>query len=103
MTLDEYRDHVKQLAELIKPENDDGKVAVILAKLEDSYTDLVSDNLKHKESIDDLTGKNERLRAGNMELLLSRGSNITSDMHAPPVVEESKPVVPVEELAAAFI
>ena len=55
MTRDEHNEIIEKLAAAIKPDNDDGSVAVLLAQLQDDYTEMTATVADSTATITDLT------------------------------------------------
>ena len=102
MTGEEHNEIIEQLAKAVTPEKDDGTVAVLLAKLRYDYTQTIVSLADGEAKVKDLTEKNEKLRAGNLELLLSKGETVRSEINQPPVVEEEIKIPTIEEIAKEF-
>lgn len=102
MTKQEHDQIVASIAATM-PTDNDGQVAVLLAKLQDDYTGVLNERDSSIATSTDLTEKNERLRAANMEMLLSRGTTPLKPDTAPLLDEhENTPDIDLKALAAEY-
>lgn len=104
MTLDKHEEIIAKLAALIPAETDDASATLILSQLQDDYSETIGlVNVLEHECVE-LREKNEKLRAGNMELLLSRGSKVISELKEEPIIDDVIENLPdPDKLAEQFL
>ena len=102
MTREEHEQIISDIAKAL-PEDNDGSVAVLLARLQDDYSGFLNDHSAALEVTKDLTEKNEKLRDANMEMLLSRGATLSNPETAPTVESTAElPDLDIAKLAENY-